>query len=100
MKWLDEIDVSELPRHYQEMVRLIGIENTIKLIEHFGKMPFYFISLDGFIREKKKQYIIKNFTGNNHHELARVTGYSLAWVYEILRDQKALNKVNQKLLFQ
>lgn len=100
MKWLEEIDVSELPQQYQKMAGLIGMENTIKLIEHFGKLPFYFVSLDGFIREKKRQYIVRNFNGSNHHELARTTGYSLVWVYEILREQKALNKVKQKLLFQ
>lgn len=99
MNWLEEIDISELPVQYKKMVELIGLESTIKLIEHFGKLPFYFAGLDGFIREKKHQYIVKHFNGNNHAELARATGYSLVWVYEVLRDQKALSKIKQKLLF-
>ncbi len=99
MDWLEELDVHELPKQYQEMAELIGLENTIKLIECFGKQPFYFPSLDKFIREKKKEYIIKHFSGNNHRELARATRYSLVWVYEILRDHKALSKIKQKMLF-
>lgn len=98
MEWLQEIDISELPEQYQEMAELIGLENTIKLIEHFGKTTVYFLSLDRFIREKKRQYILRNFKGSNHRELARITGYSLVWVYEILRDHKALSKIKQKLL--
>ncbi|HHT9137366.1 MAG TPA: Mor transcription activator family protein [Candidatus Wunengus sp. YC60] len=99
MEWLQEIDVSELPRQYREMAEIIGIEDTIRLAEYFGKTGVYFVSLDGIIREKKKQYVIKNFTGDNHRELARITNYSLVWIYDIIRDHKALSKIRQKVLF-
>jgi Mor family transcriptional regulator len=86
--WITGISIDELPALYQEMARLIGIENTIKLAEHFGKQGLYFKSLDCLIRKKKEEYIRENFTGSNHRELARATGYSERWVYEILKQDK------------
>ena len=88
MEWLKELKKEDLPEQYHEMVDLIGIENTLKLAEKFPKQPFYFIGLEGVIEKKKKEYIHKNFNGHNHKELARATGYSLRWVYEILKGEK------------
>ncbi len=83
--WLDGISIEDLPPQYREMAEIIGIEATVKLAEHFGKSGFYFRSLDPLIARKKEEFIRKNFTGKNHRELARKTGYSERWVYEILR---------------
>ena len=38
--------------------------------------------------KKNEIYIIKNFNGKNHKELARITEYSEQWVYEILKEGK------------
>lgn len=86
MNWTEEIQIKDLPENYQEMAELIGIENTMRLAEYFGKQGFYFKSLEEIIRKKKREYIIKNFKGGNHKELARATGYSEQWVYEILKE--------------
>lgn len=85
MNWLDEIKIEELPEKYQEMACIIGIENTIRLAEHFGKEGFYFTGIEKVIVKKKEDFIIKNFNGINHRELAKATGYSERWVYEILK---------------
>lgn len=88
MKWLDEIRIEELPEPYNEMAELIGIEATIKLAEYFAKQGIYFRSLDNLVSEKKKQYIIKYFNGANHRELARETGFSIQYVYQIIKEHK------------
>lgn len=82
--WHTEITEKDLPEHYQTMVGLIGIEATIKLAEFYNKQGFYFTGLDELVRRKKEDYIRKNFSGSNHKELARATGYSERWVYEII----------------
>lgn len=99
MDWREDITIEELPETYQQMTEIIGLENVIKLIEHFGKQPVYFCGMDKFVSEKKRQYITKNFNGSNHRELARATGYSLVWIYEILKEEKTLSKIKQKGLF-
>lgn len=88
MEWLKDLKKEDLPAQYHEMVDLVGIENTLKLAEKFPKQPFYFIGLEAVKEKKKKEYIRKNFKGNNHKDLARATGYSERWVYEILKGEK------------
>ena len=99
MQWLEEIKEGDLPSQYREMAELIGLENTIKLAEYFGKTGFYFCSLDGVIQAKKREYIAKNFNGSNHRELARATDYSLVWVYKIIEENRAISKIKQRMLF-
>lgn len=99
MEWLKEIKLEELPRQYQEMAEVVGLEATIKLAEYFGKIPVYFPSLEGVIRAKKEEYIMKNFKGDNHEELARDTDYSLVWIYEIIKRARKINAIKQRMLF-
>jgi Mor family transcriptional regulator len=87
-EWIKEVSIEDLPEQYREMSSVVGLNNTIKLAEYFGKQGFYFRSLDELIRKKKEEFIKKNFTGDNHKELARATGYSERWVYEILKNGK------------
>ena len=84
--WIDEISVDDLPEEYRIIADIIGLENTLKLAEYVGGLQFYFRKLDTFIARKKEEYIRKHFNGRNHKELARATGYSERWVYEILRN--------------
>jgi Mor family transcriptional regulator len=98
--WIHDIAVEDLPENYQEMAAIIGIEAMLKLAEHYNKQGFYFRSLDDLIAKKKVEYIHKNFDGANHQGLARATGYSERWAYEILRrtgsdKQTALFEENQ-----
>lgn len=86
--WVEDIEIEDLPESYREMAELIGVENTIKLAMHYYKQGFYFKSLDEPIMKKKEEYIKKNFDGRNHRELARATGLSERWVYEILKNGK------------
>lgn len=101
MEWLSGLKVSDLPERYREMADLVGLENTVKLALRYAKQPLYFIDLEAVVTKKKKEYIIEHFKGNNHNELARATGYSSRWVYEILEEHKRLNavKIKQKKLF-
>lgn len=88
MNWLDNLKTEDLPDKYREMANIVGIENTIKLAEHFGKDGFYFKSIEKLITKKKEEYIRNNFCGDNHPELAKATGYSTRWIYEVLKDVK------------
>lgn len=99
MEWIKDLKPEELPEQYQEIARLIGLDNTIILAAYYGKSGVYFPSLDGVIAAKKREYITKNFKGDNHKELARATGYSEVWVYEILKKGKLSRQSGQKKLF-
>ncbi len=99
MEWIKDLKTEELPEQYQEMATLIGLENTIILAAYYGKSGVYFPSLDGVIQAKKKEYIIKNSKGDNQRELARATGYSVRWVYEVIEAHRRSQRSGQKKLF-
>ncbi|MDN3515343.1 MAG: hypothetical protein NG747_13225 [Candidatus Brocadia sp.] len=87
-------------KDYQEMAEQIGLENTLKLARYFKGQLIYFAGLEETIRQKKREYIVQHFKGDNHKELARATQYSEQWVYEILwEDQKKKRMVRQLKLF-
>ena len=96
--WIKNILIEELPEQYREIAEIIGIENTIKLAEHFEKQAVYFKSLDPLINRKKEKYIHENFDGNNHKMLARITGFSERWIYEILTKKR--NEAKQSSFFE
>jgi Mor family transcriptional regulator len=88
MNWFDDLRPEDLPERYREMAGLVGVENTLRLADHYAKQNVYFIGLEDLIARKKKEYIFRNFDGANHKELARATGYSERWVYEVLKNGK------------
>lgn len=87
-KYLKYLRIKDLPEHYQEASRVIGVLATLKLSEAFPGIPLYFKNIEKVLREAKKAYIVDNFTGNNHRQLAIDTGFALANVYTILNDYK------------
>ncbi len=97
-KWIKDVRPEDMPHQYDDMVTLIGIEATMKLADYYKKQPFYFVGLERLIEKKKKEYIVSNFTGDNHGKLARETGYSSRWVYEIIENHYAAKR-NQPGLF-
>ncbi|GAB4485952.1 MAG: hypothetical protein OHK006_13000 [Thermodesulfovibrionales bacterium] len=88
MNWLDDLRIEDLPETYREMAGIIGLGHTLKLAQHYTKQGFYFRDLDEIVSRKKAEYIRAHFNGCNHRELARATGYSERWVYEILKNGK------------
>lgn len=88
INWIAEIKIEDLPDSYRSIAEIVGIENTVKLSQFLGGLPFYFPKIDSFIKDKKESYIRKNFNGSNHRELAMATNYSERWVYEILKNEK------------
>lgn len=92
MKWVKEIMADDLPESYREVSQIVGIENALKLSEYFGGLPLYFPKLNTLIARKKTIFIRKHFNGSNHRELARATGYTERWVYQILCSKKKMRK--------
>lgn len=89
-----------LDADYQLMIQLIGHDNTLKLEKTFRGELMHLNGLDNVIREKKHEYIVRNFKGNNHRELAIATDLSVEHVYKIIReDRKRKHAARQLKLF-
>jgi len=87
-EWIKDITLKDLPESYQEIARVIGIENAVKLSEYLGGLSFYFPKLDGLLREKRDAAIRREFTGFNHKELARKYGLSEQQIRNIVQNGK------------
>ncbi len=82
--WVDMLKPEELPGDLQLVAEACGMDVAIRLAENLNSMQLYISSIDRLISKKKQEYIIENFTGSNHKQLALETRYSLKWVYKIL----------------
>lgn len=98
-KYLEYLQIEQLPEHYQDVVAVIGIAATVRLAEAFPGVPLYFKAVGRLLYPAKRAYIIANFSGGNHRRLALDTGLPLPTVYEILKaDREGKNGWKQEEL--
>jgi len=92
MKYLEYLDLEKLPGFYQMVIETIGLENTIKLAGKCKGKPIYLMDPDRLLMPAKRAYIMKNFTGGNHYQMAFDTNLSLSEVYKILSQAREKSK--------
>lgn len=83
---LDEIDRCDLPETWQTLADSIGVVNVIKLCKVFGGTSLYVPKLDSIVAPAKRRVISKEFTGNNHKDLAKRFELSERSVYDIVME--------------
>jgi Mor family transcriptional regulator len=88
MDWLKEAREEDFPEKFHAAIEAIGLENLVKLSLAYRKDYLYFGHLDRIESEIKRRYVLKRFNGRNHSQLAKETGWSLPYIYEILREQR------------
>lgn len=84
-EWLKEISINDLPEIYQEVARIVGIENALRLSEHLSGQLIYFPKLDGIMRVKRDKAIRQEFNGSNVRGLARKYGLTERQARNIVR---------------
>lgn len=71
---------------YEEVARVIGTEDTVKLYEYFKGQQICFPQ-----RLYKTDYIVKyvkeNYNGSNIRELARMFGYTERRIRQLLKEK-------------
>jgi Mor family transcriptional regulator len=85
MKFLEYLQIEELPERYQEVALAIGVEAMVKLALAFPGVPIYLKKADSILFPAKRAYVLDKFTGANHRRLALETGLSLSTVYDLLK---------------
>ncbi len=84
-KYLEYLQIDQLPERYQEVANVIGAEAMVKLAEAFPGVPIYLKKADRILYPAKRAYVLDKFTGANHRRLALDTGLPLPTIYEILK---------------
>ncbi len=88
----NDIRLDDLHPTYQQIAKVIGIENVIKLGRELGGESFYLPKLDVCLARVKERKIVEEFKGDNYMELGRKYGVTSAWVRKIIKKHRR-NKV-------
>ncbi len=77
----------DLPEIYQEIARIVGVDNAVRLSEYLGGMHLYFPKIEKLLRDKRDAAIREEFTGFNHRALAHKYGLSEKWIRAIVQER-------------
>lgn len=77
-----------LPARYRDLVRVIGLEATIRLCREYGGTDTYIPKVDGLLAAKRHALIRREWNGYNCEALARKYGVTARWVRKIVEDGK------------
>lgn len=83
-----EKDAFQLPTQYQDLVRVIGLEATIRLCREYGGTDTYIPKVDGLLAAKQRELIRKEWNGYNSEALARKYGVTARWIRKIVEGDK------------
>ena len=79
----------DVPQQYQDLVRVIGLEATMRLCQEFGGTDTYIPKVDGLLAAKQRELIRQEWNGYNAEQLARRYGVSARWIRKLVEDVKA-----------
>lgn len=82
--WVRHFQTEDLPRIYQEIADLIGVEATIKLAWTFAGTSIYFPKLERALVDMRNQVIAREYNGANLQVLSRRWGLSARHVRHII----------------
>lgn len=85
-EWLKEINSDMLPNPYSEISKMIGLDNTLKLVEKYQGTAIYLPKLDITLRKIRDKKIKDEFNGSNHRELAHKYGLTEVWIRQIIAE--------------
>ena len=92
--WLLELDAQDVLASIQtrlprELIPLIGLEATLKLLFAYEGQPVYVPKLEQTFIKLRDERIRREFNGANHAALAKRYGLSVRHIYEIARNRQA-----------
>lgn len=94
--WLKYVDPTELNEDYQLIVQAIGLEAAIKLAFTLPSVHFYLKEPEKVFRPAIERYIIDNFSGLNHRQLALQCRVSERFVYNVIASHREKNRPGWK----
>ncbi|HLA00752.1 MAG TPA: Mor transcription activator family protein [Thermodesulfovibrionales bacterium] len=86
------LELETLPPRYQEIARIIGIENAIKLGNEFGGGYIYLPKLTSLSLEGRNKKIAEEFDGHNYNPLARKYNLTVTSIRRIIEKERASAK--------
>lgn len=86
-KLFDGLEPDDLQENHREIADVVGFDNLIKLIEHFGGNSIYIPQKYELYRNKMYAEILDQYDGTNIKRLATDYGISEKTVYTIVKSR-------------
>lgn len=86
-KIFDALEPDDLQENHREIANVVGFDNLIKLIEHFGGNSIYIPQKYELYRFKLYATILEQYDGTNIKRLATDYGVSEKTVYTIVKNK-------------
>ena len=81
---------------YEELVELLGLENTLKIRKHFRGQQVNF-PMRLYSKSYILEYLNKNYNGKNLKELSRKLGYTCNWLQQVISKEIIREKNKEKV---
>ncbi len=91
-KIFDELRPEDLQENHKEIADVIGFDNLLKIVDHFGGNSVYFPQKYDLCKKRMYIEILKQYDGTNIKQLAANYGISEKTVYTILKTKKQMIK--------
>jgi len=101
--WMKHIRTEQFSEDYQLLVRVIGLELTVKLAEELKSIHLYLKSPQRLFQAAKEEYVLEQLhqagPGNpfNYRRMALETGLSERHIYDLVNESR--EKAKQGNLF-
>lgn len=83
---LRELTIEDLQEQHKDFAEVLGMENLIRLSEHFGGTSIYVPQRRELVKQRVYGMIRKEYDGTNIKELASKYEVSESTVYNVVRD--------------
>lgn len=85
-KLLQDLTIEDLQEQHRDFAQALGMENLIRLSEHFGGTSIYVPQRRELVKQRVYGLIRKEYDGTNIKELASKYDVSESTVYNVVRD--------------
>ena len=84
-EFLRNVDVSDIPETYQPVVRLIGMDNFLKMCQYAMGDEIYFPMKESILRNARNRLIIQEYNGHNLLELSQKYNLTVKHIRNIVK---------------
>ena len=90
---VSETRMEDIAERYQEIVKIVGIANFVKLSNYARGDEIYFPKAESVVSPARNRRIKKEFNGSNDKELAEKYNLTLKQIWNILKDEPPIGQM-------
>ena len=95
---VSETRMEDIAERYQEIVKIVGIANFVKLSNYARGDEIYFPKVESVVSPARNRRIKKEFNGSNDKELAEKYNLTLKQIWNILKDEPPIGQTLDEML--